>query len=254
VVTSALGGSLKGIRVVLEPLIQETPLGAFVSSSKLLLQMFGTAAKSLNTEGAQPARLHFLIGFMEKGRDAPPELRRFASYDGQIDVAEPRQPVFTFPTEAEPTFTDPPPSEDELAREIVLEFDETSFANAPESDSPATRLRLPEPPAGMRFAEVGAEIEVNGAVDSAEPENDRLDLVLKEFAEITLFDEDELPLSGARYRIMMGDFEVTNGVLDDVGFARVEGLPLGKCSVVFPDLGEASVRVAPKEEVPPELL
>lgn len=244
---------MKGIRAILKPLLEDTPVGVFVPAGRVELEMFGARAKSLNTEGPQSARLIFLVGFRERGRDAPADLRPFASYAGRIEVPDPRRPIFEFSDNAEPTFEDPPPSVGKLAREVALSFDE-SFNRAPASDSQAARLRLPEPPAGARFAEIGVELEINGVVESPQPDNDRLDLILKEFAEVTLLDEDEMPMSGTAYKVMLGDFEVASGVLDDNGFARIEGLPVGQCSVSFPDLGEATVRVMPREEVPPELL
>lgn len=245
---------MKGIRVLLEPLIDATPIGAFVPSGTLRLQMLGAGSKSLNTEGPQEARLHFLLGFIDKARDAPPELTRFASIAGTVDVAEPREPSFTFAPGAELQFSEPPPSDGKLPHEVIVLFDTRSFFDAPDPSTQGGRLRLPEPPKTAHFAELGVELEIAGSVDSEKLDNDRLDLILREFAEITLLDEADEPMSGARYRVMVGDFEVASGELDDDGFARVEGLPRTECSVVFPDLGEASVRVLPREEVPPELL
>ncbi len=239
---------------MLEPLIDQTPIGVFVPSGTLRLQMFGSGAKSLNTEGPRDAKLHFLIGFIGKARDAPPTLERFGSVAGKIEVAEPRLPIFTFAPDAKFEFDAPPPGDGKLAREVLVLFDDASFFDAPDPETPESRLRLPEPPAEARFAELGVELEIDGAIDSEPLQNDRLDIILREFAEITLLDEADEPMSGTRYRVMVGDFEITSGELDDDGFARVEGLPNTVCSVEFPDLGAASVRVLPKAEVPPELL
>lgn len=246
---------MRGIRIILEPQFVDTVLGQFVSTTSLGLQMRGVGAKSLNNDGPHQARLHFLIGYMEAARDAPPNLERFASFDGQIEVADPRKPIITLSLDALPTFAAPEPGDgDDLPREIKLVFDEDSFSEAPDENSPESRLRLPEPPDGARFAELGAELEIDGALDSPAQENDRLDLVLRNFAEITLLDEEKLPMSGSAYKVMMGDLEVTSGLLDDKGFARVEGLPLGPCTVIFPELGDESVRVLARSDVPRELL
>jgi hypothetical protein len=56
--------------------------------------------------------------------------------------------------------------------------------------------------------------------------------------EIELVGEDDKPIPGARYRVMLPDGSVDEGSLDGDGFARVEGFVAGTCKVCFPELDE----------------
>ena len=58
--------------------------------------------------------------------------------------------------------------------------------------------------------------------------------------EIELFDEDNEPVAGERYRVTLPDGEtVAEGTLDEKGHARVEGFESGQCQVTFPDLDQS---------------
>lgn len=54
--------------------------------------------------------------------------------------------------------------------------------------------------------------------------------------EIELLDEDDQPVPGERYEIELADGRVVRGTLDPEGFARVEGIEPGECTVTFPRL------------------
>ncbi|WP_164015646.1 hypothetical protein [Pyxidicoccus trucidator] len=56
--------------------------------------------------------------------------------------------------------------------------------------------------------------------------------------EIELVGEDDLPIAGQRYRVVMPDGRVVEGTLDARGVARVEGTVAGQCEVTFPGLDE----------------
>jgi uncharacterized protein (DUF2345 family) len=56
--------------------------------------------------------------------------------------------------------------------------------------------------------------------------------------EISLVDDDDQPVPGARYRVTLPDGSVDEGTLDAEGFARVEGFEPGQCKVSFPEMDE----------------
>ena len=54
--------------------------------------------------------------------------------------------------------------------------------------------------------------------------------------EVRLVDADKRPVPGQRYRIRLPDSSLAEGVLDDEGKARFEGILQGQCSVCFPEI------------------
>jgi hypothetical protein len=57
--------------------------------------------------------------------------------------------------------------------------------------------------------------------------------------EIEMVDEEDQPLPGVAYRILLPDGEtVAEGTLDQKGCARVEGIEAGNCQVSFPGLDQ----------------
>ncbi len=57
--------------------------------------------------------------------------------------------------------------------------------------------------------------------------------------EIEMVDEEQQPLPGMKYKIILPDGEsLAEGTLDDKGFARVDGFESGTCKVSFPDLDQ----------------
>jgi hypothetical protein len=58
--------------------------------------------------------------------------------------------------------------------------------------------------------------------------------------EIELIGEDDSPVVGQAYRLLLADNTVIEGTLDEKGLARIEGIEPGTCRLTFPDLdGEA---------------
>jgi type VI secretion system secreted protein VgrG len=53
--------------------------------------------------------------------------------------------------------------------------------------------------------------------------------------EIELVDEDDKPVPGEAYEVTLSDQTVAGGTLDEKGFARVEGVPPGQCTITFPN-------------------
>jgi hypothetical protein len=63
----------------------------------------------------------------------------------------------------------------------------------------------------------------------------------KSWIEIKLLDEEQQPVPGEKYRIILPDGQTAaEGTLDEKGFARVEGFDPGTCQVTFPDLDKDS--------------
>ncbi len=59
----------------------------------------------------------------------------------------------------------------------------------------------------------------------------------KDFVELTLKDAEDQPIANARYRVFLSNGEVREGQLDSNGYKKIEKVPPGKWSVVFPDHG-----------------
>ncbi|MFN0131014.1 MAG: hypothetical protein ACKVW3_00525 [Phycisphaerales bacterium] len=60
--------------------------------------------------------------------------------------------------------------------------------------------------------------------------------------EIELVDQDDRPVSGARYSLILPDGSPDGGTLDEQGFTRREGLKPGTCMVSFPEFDGGSWR------------
>jgi hypothetical protein len=57
---------------------------------------------------------------------------------------------------------------------------------------------------------------------------------------IRLVEENGEPVPDTKYKLTLSDASVRNGVLDDEGYARVDGIVAGACRVGFPDLDSDS--------------
>lgn len=58
-----------------------------------------------------------------------------------------------------------------------------------------------------------------------------------EFVEMRLITHTQQPLANEPFTLNAPDGSVFQGVLDERGFARVDGVPRGQCSVIFERLG-----------------
>ena len=85
-------------------------------------------------------------------------------------------------------------------------------------DLPVPELRIPEP--------------------AAEPEPLQDEPLTTSKIVIELVGEDDRPIPGERYRLVLPDRSVREGKLDSHGSAIVTGLPSGTCKVSFPNLDE----------------
>jgi hypothetical protein len=68
------------------------------------------------------------------------------------------------------------------------------------------------------------------------PENEEEKEEKKGWIEIELVGEDDKPVPGVSYQIILPDGSKASGTLDEKGFARIEGFESGACKVSFPDL------------------
>lgn len=71
------------------------------------------------------------------------------------------------------------------------------------------------------------------------PQQDEQDLSKKKkksWIEIVLVDEEDNPVPGEEYEIVLPDKTVQKGSLDEKGFARVDGVEPGNCEISFPKL------------------
>jgi hypothetical protein len=62
--------------------------------------------------------------------------------------------------------------------------------------------------------------------------------------EIELVGEDDSPVGGERFRLVLPDGSTREGILDPMGRARIEGIDPGTCKVSFPNLDEEAWAVA----------
>jgi hypothetical protein len=57
------------------------------------------------------------------------------------------------------------------------------------------------------------------------------------WVEIVLLDEQDKPVAGEAYSVTLPDGQtVASGTLDEKGFARLDGIDPGTCTVTFPNL------------------
>jgi hypothetical protein len=157
-----------------------------------MLQPLGSGTTRAKRGTEVPAEIVFHAAFLQQIRAVgEPEPKPFASMAGNVLLDEATgRPLFVCAPDAEITYVEPEPTEDDPIRRLALGFDSGSFKQAPKAGSPATRLRLPEEPEGSRFFELGLELKIGGAVEAARELNGRLDVPLGPIDRL----ETELPL------------------------------------------------------------
>jgi uncharacterized Zn-binding protein involved in type VI secretion len=62
----------------------------------------------------------------------------------------------------------------------------------------------------------------------------------KSWVEIELVDQQGKPVAHERYRVVPPDHKPMEGFLDEKGFARIDGIDPGTCTISFPDLDAAT--------------
>jgi hypothetical protein len=63
---------------------------------------------------------------------------------------------------------------------------------------------------------------------------------VKTWIEIKLKDQNDKPAAGVRYRLRISDGSFREGMLDNNGSIRVDGIDPGTCEIVFPELDASS--------------
>ena len=62
--------------------------------------------------------------------------------------------------------------------------------------------------------------------------------------EILAVDENDRPIVGERYKVVLPDGSVAEGTLDEKGLARIDGIEPGSCTVTFPDVDKSICKKA----------
>ncbi len=62
------------------------------------------------------------------------------------------------------------------------------------------------------------------------------------WVEISLEDEDGLPVAGEPYKVVLPDKSVAVGTTDDKGHVRIEGFDPGQCEISFPNLDQSALK------------
>lgn len=79
-----------------------------------------------------------------------------------------------------------------------------------------------------------------GSTKAETPESSEDATIELSWIEIEMIDESDKPVAGMAYEIKTSEGEIRGGTLNDKGFARVEGVPKGSCTVSFPRLDKAA--------------
>ena len=58
----------------------------------------------------------------------------------------------------------------------------------------------------------------------------------KSWIEIELVDEENNPVPGERFKVILPDETVCSGTLNEKGFYRIDGIDPGTCKITFPNL------------------
>ncbi|HEX2674814.1 MAG TPA: peptidoglycan-binding domain-containing protein, partial [Polyangiaceae bacterium] len=178
-----------GVRVLLRPIIEKWPKGELVSGVTIGLEIFGKGP-GLNKGEVKPAKLILHGAFLKKARDEKkdrPKFEKFATITGKIRLTA-GKPVFELEPAGKIEYAKPEPAKPTFRR-VDVKYQAPAFSGAPSpplpkpdeappEPHPLLRLRLPEEPKGMRFAIVGAELEIAGASSSGVADNDLLDVPL----------------------------------------------------------------------------
>ncbi len=93
----------------------------------------------------------------------------------------------------------------------------------------------PSPPDAAADASPGKDVS-SQEKRHKEPEEEE-EKEKKSWIEIELVDEEDNPVPGEKYKVILPDGKtVAEGTLDEKGFARVEGIDPGTCKITFPNL------------------
>jgi len=74
--------------------------------------------------------------------------------------------------------------------------------------------------------------------------DDAADEKKKSWVEIELKDDKNNPIPGEKFEVKLPDGSVSEGTLDEKGFARIEGFEKGSCQIKFPRMDGESWKKA----------
>ena len=127
------------------------------------------------------ATLVFFGVYLERVRAVSfPDFERLAALSGELELkGDPPTPVFTVPADADFVYVEPEPAKGKPFRELIFDYSSAHFVEPPQPPAKVTRLRLPTPPDGARFFELGVELQLGGRPESSVSQNERLDVPLR---------------------------------------------------------------------------
>lgn len=178
-------------RLIFKQIINESKAGSRICGGHLSLNRLGAGSWKGKIDTPEPAVIKFYSGYLQEARNiSEPEYKEFASMKGQFLLkGTAMTPTFICDPQAQIEYSEAEPGDETPFRELSLVYDAADFQNAPGSDSPASKLRLPlldeEAEARSRFFELGVELEIANAVASSKEQNARLDLPLHELEKLT---------------------------------------------------------------------
>jgi hypothetical protein len=138
------------------------------------------AGQTIITEEAAPAELTFSARFLSSARPGPqPPFEDFALLTGHAHLTGAnRTPVFVRDPQADFKYFTPSPEPTVFVRELEVKYHSSTFPGGAPVGSPATKLRLPQPPEDARYLEVGFTLRIGGAVEAEASQCDILDVTL----------------------------------------------------------------------------
>lgn len=105
--------------------------------------------------------------------------------------------------------------------------------------APASSALVPPAPPSMPVAADDASPgkDISSQEQRHKEPEDEEDKEKKSWIEIELVDEENNPVPGEKYKVILPDGKtVAEGTLDEKGFARIEGIDPGTCKITFPNL------------------
>ena len=239
------------LRVKLEPDRRKARNGVAVLGATLRLTSFGPGKTAAEKDSAKPAKLEFCGAYIKEVRkENDPDLEPFARVSGQLKLkGSLRVPEMTLEGDAI-EHDEPPPGEGEpLPFQLIIAYGE-NFPNAPAPDSELAKLRLPAPPEGARYFELGVKLEIDGAEEAAADANDRLDVPLSTvtFFDTQALDDKDNPIDDEAYELELFDGSTLSGKSDTDGRVQVNPIPRGRVVLRMYELEQGPTEVPGSDE------
>jgi hypothetical protein len=215
-----------------------------VFGGTLLLHDHGPAGPPLQP-GAAEVVLHAV--YFERARPSARkfELGAFAKLACSLEVPTSGGPILAFESEsAEPV---------EMLQEVEGREDPQLGTIPPLSvrlqfgagfaGIEALRVPIPPSPEKAEFLELHFELKLDGAAPADVANNGRLDLALGllDFVIVEMRDDKDEPIPGGNVRLQHQGEIAEEGTADDEGRFAINGVPRGKCVVVFSEPSDSAV-------------